>query len=126
MPLSCYCEFDDGCDWYWKAPQDYQLLSTKRSRRCCSCKKRIAVGDLCAEFLRTRYARTPIEKSIYGEGDPEEINLASYWHCEECADIWFSLDELGFHCVAPGEDVRAVVREYAQMAQHKDNMEGWL
>ena len=126
MSLSCVCEFDDGCDWYWHGPDDYQFLSTKRSRKCNSCGGKISVGDLCAEFPRTRYARTSVEEAIYGEGDPEAVALASYWQCETCADLWFSLDELGFHCVAPNEDMREMVRQYAEMVQHKDNMDGWL
>ena len=115
MGLSCSCDYGDEYAWYYTAPDDYQELSTKRCRRCSSCKQRIAVGDLCAEFPRHREARHEVEIAIYGEGDIESIWLASYWLCETCADLWFSLDELGFKCVAPDEHMPTLVQEYAAM-----------
>jgi len=49
------------------------------------------------------------------EGDDEAIVLASHWLCEECSDLWFSLYELGFQCVTPNENVRDLVRQYAEL-----------
>lgn len=120
MGLSCDCDYQ-GCldvDWYWWPPKDYQELSTKRSRKCSAlgCKRKIAVGDLCIEFERTRQPRTEVELKIYDEEDCQAIGLASYWLCEECADLWFSLEELGFKCVSPDEDIRQFVRDYATMS----------
>jgi hypothetical protein len=40
------------------------------------------------------------------------------FHCEVCADLFFSLRELGFECVAPDENMRELVLEYAEM-QHQ-------
>ena len=114
MPLSCYCDEGDDYDWYWHPPKDYQELSTKRCRKC-SCGKRIGVGELCTEFRRTREARTAIEERIYGVSTPEAVCLASLWLCEECSDLWFSLDALGFKCVSTTENMRQVVTEYASM-----------
>ena len=64
--------------------------------------------------MATRPPKNEVEARIYDEGDTEAISLASYWLCEECADLWFSLDELGFHCISPNENMREIVKEYAE------------
>jgi hypothetical protein len=48
-------------------------------------------------------------------GDDAELPLAPYFLCETCADLWFSLYELGFECVSPDENIRHVVADYASM-----------
>jgi hypothetical protein len=96
-------------------PDDYTTLKTRRRKRCCSCKTLIDVGAVCTEFNRYRHpAYDSIEEKIYGEGG--EVPLASYYHCEKCADIYFSLDELGY-CISIDEDMRQLAKEYAE--QHK-------
>ena len=119
MSLSCSCSDDDGdAVWYWWPPKDYSLLATTKRKRCSSCKSLIDVGSTVAEFARSRPARTEIEERItQTEGDPEAIWLASSYLCEECADIWFSLSELGFECVGPGENMRSVAKEYHEIYQ---------
>lgn len=114
MPLSCSCDYDEGYEWYWSEPSDYQVLATKRCRKCSSCRNRIAVGELCTEFERTRDSNSDIEESLYGNG-PDAVPLASFWLCEECSDLWFSLAELGFDCVSPAENMRQMAAEYASM-----------
>lgn len=112
MSLSCYCDFDaDIRDhlWIWYAPSDYVTLSTKRSRRCCSCGTRIKPGQTVAAFDRVR-APNEIEERIFGED--AEIGLATWFHCETCADLYFSLADLGF-CMNLGDDMREIVKEYA-------------
>ena len=113
MSLSCDCNFDADIrdhSWLWYAPRDYVTLSTKRSRRCCSCGTRIKPGDIVAAFERLR-APTAIEERIYGED--AEIEIATWFHCETCADLYFSLADLGF-CMSIEDDMREVVREYAR------------
>lgn len=114
MSLSCSCNWDGDYDWYFSVPTDYSILNTSKRKRCMSCKTLIAIGACCTEFPRTREARTEVELAIYGEGDTEAIRLASYWLCEECSDLYFSLLELGFECISPDENMRELVHEYAE------------
>jgi len=61
---------------------------------------------------RVKVPDTDIECRIYGEDG--EIPLASAYMCERCADLYFSLEELGY-CVQPWEDQRDLVRDYADL-----------
>lgn len=112
MPLSCSCDYDEY-EWYYCAPQDYSQLTGARATRCRSCKTLVKPGAICAVFPRYRYPRSDIEYKIYGEHT--EIHLADWVHCETCADLWFSLYELGYECISPDEDVRALVKEYSAL-----------
>ena len=111
MSLSCECYGDDA-DWYY-APQEVAPLSTKRSRKCCSCKERIAVGDDAMAFTRWR---TPnydsVAERIYGEGGEEP--LATWFMCDRCAGLYESLSGLGF-CDLLEQDMRELCKEYAEM-----------
>jgi len=112
MSLSCgYC--DDGGDWYYFGPEDYTRLDTKRSRKCCSCGSKISVGDLCAKFPREqRNQDDSVDYRIHGD----EKSIATWWMCENCADHYFNLTELGY-CVMLtwGEHMRELVRNHAEM-----------
>jgi len=106
MSLSCEC--GDDAEWYYEPADDYSLLDTKRSRKCCSCKATVKVGDLCMRF---RCWKTPnydsIVERIYGDEQP----LAPKFMCEACSDQYWNLTGLGF-CVSLGDDMRALLREY--------------
>jgi len=85
-------------------------LATKRSRKCCSCKAKINVGDMSLAFHRHRSPSgrcNYIEESIYGD----EVPLATWYMCETCGDLYFSLDELGF-CCDISESLAAQIKEY--------------
>ena len=113
MPLTCSCDWEpEPGDHCWEHPEDYETLRTKRRQRCCSCAALIAPGDLVARTRRWRVPDTDIECAIYGEDG--EIPLADKFLCEECADLFFSLLELGF-CVYAGENQKDLVKEYAEM-----------
>jgi hypothetical protein len=110
MPLSCECDYDENCDWYFDRPEDYSTLDSKRRRRCCSCKELIDVGATVLSFERWRTPQCEsIEEKIYGEG--ENVPLAPWIMCERCGDIYFSLGELGF-CVNLDESMLALLSEY--------------
>lgn len=114
MPLTCGCFYDGDVEWYWFEPEDYREMPARRRRASCSsCKKLINTGSVVAEFRRARGARGEIECSMYGY-DEDSVPLASYWLCEECADLWFSLFELGF-CPEPDENQLDLVDEYVGM-----------
>lgn len=119
MSLSCDCS--DDPDW-WYAPCDPGPLSTKRMRRCCSCKARIAVGDECQQFVRWR---TPdfgsVAERIHGDEEP----MASWWLCERCSGLYESLDSLGF-CDLLGQNLISVCKEYAQMQRDAGVFRGQL
>lgn len=114
MGLTCSCDNDywEPGAKLWFGPKEYKPLATKRSRKCCSCGDRISIGDTCCEVPRVKVPDTEIECRIYGEDG--EIPLAPAHMCERCADLSFSLEELGY-CAQPWEDQRDLVRDYADM-----------
>ena len=100
--LSCECP-GDFSHTYYVLPDDYQTLQTTRRKRCSSCNQLIDIGSTVLKF----------ERYTYGEyGD--EVPASPRWMCEECGDLFYSLDELGF-CLYLGDDMRALVKEYAEM-----------
>jgi len=108
--LACSCDFDDP-SWWYEGVQPLKPLATKRWRRCCSCKDRIAVGDECGAIHRWRRPNEgSIAERIYGDEEP----LATWYLCERCDGLYASLDGLGF-CNLIDQDLREVCREYAQM-----------
>lgn len=122
MGLTCSCDYDpEPGNKLFYGPEDYATLATKRSRKCKSCGERIPVGSLCAEVTRVKIPESDVEVRIYGEDG--EIPLPPCYLCERCADLCFSLEELGY-CSKPWEDQRELVAEYADMhAQMPSNAE---
>lgn len=110
MTLSCSCGDDGDFEWWHDGGREVAPLATKRMRRCCSCKDRIAVGDDAKEFVRWRNPTNDVEWRIHDD----EVPMASWWMCDRCAGLHESLDGLGF-CLVLGEDMREVAREYADM-----------
>lgn len=108
MPLSCYCDGD--YDFWYYAPDDFSTLTTKRGRRCYSCRTWVLPGATVAKFDCWRSPENNIEERIYGD----EVPMPDRFMCEECAGLFFSLTDLGY-CYELGESVRDLVREYAQM-----------
>lgn len=99
MSVACDCGTDG--DWWYHGPHDFQILNTKYSRKCFSCGDRIAVGADCGRFYRYRAPRDEppyIEDRIYGD----EVPLTTWYLCEECAGVYFSIDALGY-CVMIGD-----------------------
>ena len=72
-------------------------------------------GDIVTEHTRSRNARSDVELEIYGEGP--EVPLATWYLCETCSDLWFSLRELGYECISPSESMREMVAEYAALTR---------
>jgi len=113
MSLSCDCGMGDY-DYYYIPPSDYSTLSTRRRQRCCSCGSLISVGATVAEYGRYRSPYNDIEERIYGD----EVPLASKYHCEECADVFFSLQELGF-CLTLGDSVKDLLEQYQEYVKEQ-------
>ena len=113
MPLTCSCPWDGEFEWYWWRPNGYSVMPIGRARkRCTSCHILIPHGSIVARIARTRGPKDVIEERIYGEDD-DAISLAPAFLCERCADLYFSLTELGFECVSPYESMPDLVKNYA-------------
>lgn len=113
MPLSCYCDYYDDYEWFYYSPVDYTKLDTTKRKRCSSCGSLIDINATVAKFNCFRPPKDEIEEKIYGEDG--EIEMAPKYLCEECADIYFSLFELGFECVSPEENMRELLEEYKEL-----------
>lgn len=114
--MSLTCNFDDGDGdyaWCYTQPDDFTTLTTKRSRKCCSCGGHIAVGEQVLRYYCNRPPANDIEMRIYGD-DAEAVPLATKYMCESCGDLALNLKELGY-CTPPDEDMRELVKEYAQL-----------
>lgn len=107
MSLSCSCSEWDGDGWFYIAPDDFTTLKTKRRKRCSSCNKLIDLGAVCCEFERYRGPITDIEERIHGG----EIQIASYFMCEECSEIFLNLTALDY-CIDITQDMREDLKEY--------------
>ncbi|CAK0780928.1 hypothetical protein CCP4SC76_7640012 [Gammaproteobacteria bacterium] len=118
VSLTCSCDELDGVGWCYEPEEYYSELKTKRGRPCCSCGKPIKVGDTVVRFGRERGVRSDLEERIHGDMVP----LAPYFMCEVCGDLYYSLDDLGF-CVNPRDNMRELVREYAELASTKHGIE---
>lgn len=116
MSLSCSCDVDGEYDWYYDSPSDYSELDTIRARRCSSCKCKVKPGSTVARFYTGRPAKNGIEERIYGD-DCDAVPKATLYLCEECADIYFSLSDLGFDCVSPTDNMRETASEYHALYQ---------
>lgn len=111
MSLSCSCEYDyDGEGWGWNTIKEIKMPVGVR-KRCCSCKTLIQICSPALEFNRFRDAITDVECKIYGDN---YIDLAPWYLCEICSDLYWSLDELGY-CVELGDNMHELVAEYAQL-----------
>lgn len=111
--LSCSCDFDnDG--WYYYPPNNFSLFSHKHRKCCCSCNKLIDIGAQCVEFDRYRSAITEVEESICGD----EINLASWFMCEWCGEMFFNLESLGY-CLILGDSMKENLEDYWNMTGFK-------
>jgi len=87
MGLSCSCD-DDYFDWYYKCPDDFEIMQGKRRSRCLSCRNLIDIGSVCVIFSCYRNATHDIEQKIYGD----EVPIANRYLCEKCGEIFFNLN----------------------------------
>lgn len=98
MSVACDCSTDS--DWYYEGPSDFSILDTKRGRRCFSCNELVKVGAEVGKFWRHRPSNDEyeLEDRIYGD----EVPLATWYACETCAGLYFSIIEAGY-CVMIGD-----------------------
>lgn len=109
MGLECGCgdyEWDGESEMYY-IPDDFTTMPRKRAVRCKSCKELIRTGDECTVFERLRGASSEIEERIYGE----EVQLAPWWHCAKCGEIYMNLHAYGY-CVHPDENMPALLKAH--------------
>ncbi|MEJ2043670.1 MAG: hypothetical protein P8X74_03765 [Reinekea sp.] len=123
MPLSCSCdydyEFEEG-DWYYDiCDPDFEPLNFKRSKRCCSCGELIKPGGLSLAHIRVRYPYDELESRKKLSLDLDDameheasIRIADHHQCEKCGEIWLNLQEVGFECLSPAENMQEMLKEY--------------
>ena len=104
MSLSCECNSDIDYEFNYLPPTDYDTAA--EALQCRSCEQSIPTGATIATFELVTYDDNGEEQ--YGEDEHM---------CEVCADLYFSLEELGF-CITLGDDMRELVEEYAEMVKH--------
>ncbi len=111
--MSIYCssggDWDGDGDWYLYAPKDEAPLATKRSRKCCSCKTKIKVGDIARQVER---ARPPTEWEEDRGIAYDEVFLAPWYLCETCGDLVESLTEIGYCYHLGVESIAYQIKEY--------------
>ena len=113
MNLSCWYEYDaEPGDVCWWTPQDFSTYEGKRPKKCRSCGEKVETGDTIAAFDRYKIPEHEVEIAIYGEDG--EIPRATWFMCERCAGLYFSLYELGFNCIDIRDDMRDLVKDYAR------------
>ena len=121
MSLTCMCEYD-GDGWYYHPPKDFTVLESSRSKRCCSCKKKLYNKDLVLVFDRYRGPKDEIEERINGDAVP----LADWHMCEECGEIFLNLNDLGY-CLMLGErSMQRYLNDYHKITgfiKHGENNE---
>ncbi|MHB0888082.1 hypothetical protein [Acidithiobacillus sp.] len=114
MGISYACELDDP-DWYYEVDDRPRALDTKRSRKCVSCKIRIAIGDTVYRIIRWRRPFNDLEERIHGD----EVSMSTWYFCPECAAIYQALDKVMDKvnaCVDLGhDDLRDALQEFNEM-----------
>lgn len=119
MSLSCDSGLDDSGDavWWWYRPASESPLSTKRSRKCISCRARISVGDIARKIRRYRPA-TEFEEMRGIASD--EVPISAWYLCENCGDLADSLSELEFCYSLGDESLQDQIAEYRHMEKEND------
>lgn len=92
-----YCGIAGNYDaeWWYSYKKDFQTLTTKRSRKCCSCNTKLSPGAKVLQFTRWRDAQSEIEERFYDS----EVPLAAWYMCEECGAIAIAceMSDVGFN-----------------------------
>jgi len=106
----------DGESWcyMWSQKEDFDILTRKRRVRCCSCKSLIDIGAECLEFSRYRGPLSDIEERIWGE----EVQIASYYMCLSCAEIFLNLEALKY-CLDICYNMNNYLIEYWELSGFK-------
>lgn len=115
--LSCSCSEWDGEGWYWMfnyPGEEWPILKTKKRKRCCSCKELISIGAECLEFERYRAPLSDIEERIWGD----EVQIASYYMCLSCSEIFLNLDALKY-CLDITQKMTEALAEYWELTGFK-------
>ena len=110
--LTCSCYDDDDPDWWYMQPDDFTVFNRSRRQRCCSCKTLIDIGSLTVEFDRWRHPVSDVEYNIYGDGG--EIQIAPWFMCEWCGEMFLNLRALGY-CHWLGSSIKKSMAEYWEL-----------
>ncbi len=118
MSLSCSCDFDkdDHESWYY-FPTNFTTLTTTKRKRCKSCDDLIDKGSVVVEFENWRHPTDEIEERCKGE----EIQIASFFMCEKCGEIFLNLSALGFCMDLDYSTMQRCLADYHQMTGFKQS-----
>lgn len=112
MSISCAVDCEEAA-WYYIV-QDLPLrLTSKRGKRCMSCKEIIKPGKSFFMIKRWREPRTDIEDKIYGEGG--EVPLAPWHFCADCGPIYHALEKYNVAINIQDDDLRALLKEFNEI-----------
>ncbi|MCK5923544.1 MAG: hypothetical protein KAG66_21595 [Methylococcales bacterium] len=88
-------------------------MSTKQSRKCTSCKKRIRPGDLACKIPRERVPKNDIEQRIYDKDcEGGMVPLAPWYYCERCGHQGIALIELEYAWSLTDDNMQDMIDEY--------------
>ena len=76
--------------------------------------------SLCLEFDRWRNPVSDVEERIYGDGG--EIQLACWYMCEWCGEMYLNLGALGY-CHYLGDSIRGDMEEYWDLTGFRQSFE---
>ena len=108
MGISCGCDESDDCEWYYEVDFQPSILDTRRSRKCVSCKTKIAVGEAVFMVARYRPPRHKIEENIHGD----EVPLANWHLCPRCGAIFHALHALNVGVDLGNDDMHDCLKEF--------------
>lgn len=114
--LSCEYMRDDYAEWHYDQPECFIKFNRIKRTRCCSCGKLIEHQEECLEFKRMKYTDDDsIKQNIIGDIK----DLASWYMCEKCGEIYLNLTDAGYFIQLQVEKyndyVKQAMEEYREM-----------
>lgn len=107
MSISCSCGDLDGAAWFYYPPGMKAVVETRYIKRCQSCGKKLKNGDNARQYNRFRHPKSDIEERIHGD----EVPLAPYYLCPECAAIYDALSDAEV-CVELNSNLQEDLKEF--------------
>lgn len=112
MSLACSCDHDfrPGDIGFYIKEYDFSVIT--ENTQCSSCGKQIRTGDTGVKIDRFKVTNEyddNEDKYKWAPFTPEYL-------CEHCGEIYLTLAEIGYGCIAP-EDTLEAQREYWDLTE---------
>jgi hypothetical protein len=119
MSLSCDYDWEpDPGDICWEFPKGFEPLSTKTTRKCCSCGHKISPGSPALRFRRWKIPEYDVELAIYGYDGDNGPPRAPWFHCLDCGNIALFLASPPLdYAFRIDDSMRELSREYAEQVK---------